>query len=97
MTAMYQSCVLAQERVCNTFANPLADRQMAPIFPAMSDLSDRFSETLPCGCTSHAGSWDPCAAHRTPHSQHTQPVLGCDRCDDLLNEAREVAQELGDP
>ena len=66
----------------------------------MSDPSDRFSETLPCGCTQHAGSWDPCAAHRSPadmpHSQHTQPVPGCDRCDDLLDEAREVAQELGD-
>ncbi len=29
----------------------------------MSDLSERFTETLSCGCERHARSWSPCAAH----------------------------------
>ena len=60
----------------------------------MSDISDRFAETLKCGCSWHAGSWDNCLAHRGPHSEHTTYAPGCDSCENLMDEAREVAADL---
>jgi hypothetical protein len=57
------------------------------------DISDRFAETLPCGCEYHAGQWFPCATHFpdtpfSPHSVHTRPVVGCLDCEDELYDAR---------
>lgn len=60
----------------------------------MSDLSDRFAETFPCGCELHAGQVFPCGAHATPHAQHVTPAPGCLQCEDALAEAREVAAEV---
>jgi len=58
----------------------------------MSDISDRFSETLPCGCEFFTGQWFLCELHQALplHSQHTTPVRGCLDCEDGLEEAREL-------
>jgi len=59
------------------------------------DPSDRFSETLPCGCEYHAGQWFLCTLHHALplHSQHTTPVRNCLDCEDLLAEARGLMDE----
>lgn len=61
----------------------------------MSDISDRFSETLPCGCEFFTGQWFLCALHQAllVHSAHRVPVPGCLDCEDLLAEARGLMDE----
>ncbi len=61
----------------------------------MSDISDRFSETLPCGCEFFTGQWFLCLVHQAQplHSAHRVPVKNCDRCEDLLAEARGLMDE----
>lgn len=59
------------------------------------DPSDRFTELLPCGCSYEQGQWFYCPLHQGGdlHSQHTTFVPECDRCQDALQEAREIEQE----
>lgn len=73
---------------------PLRFRDTPLDSPAM-DPSERFTELLPCGCGYEQGSWSYCAQHVPSafHSQHTAYMPECDRCQDLLQEAREVASE----
>jgi hypothetical protein len=47
-----------------------------------------------CTCSWENGSWDICILHRGPHSTHKTPAPDCDLCNDLLDEAREVAADL---
>ncbi len=59
------------------------------------DPSDRFSETLPCGCSYEQGQWFLCALHQAQplHSAHRVPIPGCLDCEDLLAEARALQAE----
>src|ERR1043166_6538787 len=63
----------------------------------VSDLSERFAETLSCGCERHAGTVFPCPAHATPHSQHRTPAPGCFQCEDDLADARALAADEAQP
>lgn len=46
-----------------------------------------------CGCTEENGTAFPCPTHATPHSMHSTPAPGCESCENLLDEAREIAGE----
>ena len=53
-----------------------------------------MSDAARCGCVWSEGSWDVCTEHRLPHSEHRTPGPDCDRCQDELQEARELAAEF---
>jgi hypothetical protein len=53
-------------------------------------VTDDVVQCQSCPCDRF--EWDPVGPDPR-HSQHTVPVVGCDQCDDLLDEAREVAGE----
>ena len=59
----------------------------------MSDPSDRFAQTLPCGCELQAGQTFFCPRHQPLHGDHQQPVPGCDLCDAAMDEARQIQAE----
>ncbi len=61
-----------------------------PEASAMTDISDRFSEAMPCGCSYEQGQWFFCARHQPLHGDHPRPVPGCLDCEDALQEAREI-------
>jgi hypothetical protein len=52
-----------------------------------------MTDAARCGCVWSEGSWDVCAEHRLPHSQHVTPGPDCDSCQNLLDEARALQSE----
>jgi hypothetical protein len=57
---------------------------------------DQHADALFClapGCTCLNYEADPCGLPPTRHSQHITFEPSCDRCQDLLTEAREIASE----
>lgn len=61
------------------------------LHPLAQHADELFCLAPGCRCLNYEA--DPCGVEEPRHSQHTEPIYGCDLCADLLDEARALQAE----